>query len=207
MRRGAGEQRRGAAALAPSVRLGVYGGSFDPPHVGHLLVVTDAVDALGLDRVVWVPTAVQPLKADQRPAPAAARLAMVEAAVAGVPGFTASAIEIDRGGLSYTVDTLEALAAEYAGAERYLLIGMDSLATFRRWRAPDRIAELARVAVLERSTAGEATPIPAGARVVTTRRVDVSSTEVRARVRAGKPIRGFVPEPVAAIIERLGLYR
>lgn len=189
------------------MRLGFYGGSFDPPHVGHLLVVSDAVDALGLDRVVWVPTAVQPLKADQRRAPAAARFAMVEAAVGGVPGFVTSAIEIDRGGLSYTVDTLEALAAEYAGAERYLLIGMDSLATFHRWRAPDRIAELARVAVLERSTAGEAPPIPAGMRVVTTRRVDVSSTEVRARVRAGKPIRGFVPEPVAAIIERLGLYR
>ena len=189
------------------MRLGVYGGTFDPPHVGHLLVVSDAVDALGLDRVVWIPTAVQPLKAGRRAAPPEARMAMVEAAVAGVPAFTASAIEIDRGGLSYTVDTLEALAAEYAGAERYLLIGMDSLETFRRWRAPDRIAELARVAVLERSTAGEAPPIPPGMRLVTTRRVDVSSTEVRERVRAGKPIRGFVPEPVAAIIERLGLYR
>lgn len=189
------------------MRVGVYGGSFDPPHVGHLLAVSDAVDALELDRVVWVPTATQPLKAHHPAAPAAARMAMVEAVVGAVPAFVASAIEIDRGGLSYTVDTLEALAAEYADAERYLLIGTDSLATFRRWRAPDRIAELARVAVLQRSTVAEAPPIPAGMRLVTTRRVDVSSTEVRERVRAGKPISGFVPEPVAAIIERLGLYR
>jgi nicotinate-nucleotide adenylyltransferase len=191
------------------VRLGVYGGSFDPPHVGHLLVVTDAAEALGLDRVVWVPTATQPLKADGAPAPGALRLAMVEAAVAGVPGFDASAIEIDRGGLSYTVDTLEAFAAEYAGAERFLLIGADSLATFDRWRAPERIVELAQVAVLERASGGGGAPSPLrpGMRAVTTRRVDLSSTEVRERVRAGKPIRGFVPEPVAAIIERAGLYR
>ena len=188
------------------MRLGVYGGSFDPPHVGHLLVVTDAADALALDRVVWVPTGVQPLKAGQRAAPAPLRLAMVEAALAGDPRFAASAIEIERGGLSYTVDTLEALALEHAGAERFLLIGMDSLATFSRWRAPDRIAELARVAVLQRATDAPA-PLREGMRLVTTRRVDVSSTEVRERVRAGKPIRGFVPEPVAAIIERSGLYR
>ena len=189
------------------MRLGVYGGSFDPPHVGHLLVVSDAVEALGLDRVVWVPTAVQPLKAGRTPAPAALRLAMVEAAVAGVPGFTTSTIEIDRGGLSYTVDTLEAFAEEYADAERFLLIGMDSLATFSRWRAPGRIAELAQIAVLQRSTDAVASSVPAGIRLVTTRRVDVSSTEVRDRVRAGRSIRGFVPEPVAAIIERFGLYR
>jgi nicotinate-nucleotide adenylyltransferase len=176
------------------VRLGVYGGSFDPPHVGHLLVV-------------WVPTAAQPLKAGRTPAPAALRLAMVEAAVAGWPAFATSAIEIDRGGLSYTVDTLEAFAAEYADAERFLLIGMDSLATFSRWRAPGRIAELAQVAVLQRSTDEAAPPALPGMRLVTTRRVDLSSTEVRDRVRAGKPIRGFVPEPVAAIIERFGLYR
>ena len=189
------------------MRLGVYGGSFDPPHVGHLLVVIDAADALGLDRVVWVPAAVQPLKADGPRAPAALRLAMVEAAIDGLPRFAASALEIDRGGLSYTVDTLEAFAEEYAGAERFLLVGMDSLATFGRWRSPDRIAALARVAVLHRATDAPAADAPPGARFVTTRRVDVSSTEVRERVRTGKPIRGFVPEPVAAIIERTGLYR
>jgi nicotinate-nucleotide adenylyltransferase len=191
------------------VRLGVYGGSFDPPHVGHLLVVTDAAEALGLDRVVWVPTATQPLKAGSVAAPADVRLAMVEAAVAGVPGFGASAIEIDRGGLSYTVDTLEAFAAAHPRAERFLLIGADSLATFDRWRAPERIVELAQVAVLQRAAESAARPAPLrpGMRAVTTRRVDLSSTEVRERVRAGKPIRGFVPEPVAAIIERAGLYR
>ena len=189
------------------MRLGVYGGSFDPPHVGHLLVVTDAAEALGLDRVLWVPTAAQPLKPDRAAAPPARRLEMVAAATAGDPRFGASAIEIDRGGLSYTVDTLEAFAAEHADAERFLLIGMDSVATFGSWRAPERISALAQIAVLHRSTGGAEPALRPGMRLVTTRRVDVSSTEVRARVRAGKPIRGFVPDPVAAIIERSGLYR
>ena len=189
------------------MRLGVYGGSFDPPHVGHLLVASDAVELLGLDRVVWIPTAVQPLKAAAPPAPAPVRLSMVRAAVAGDPRFEASSIEIDRGGLSYTVDTLTALAAQHAGAQRFLLIGADSLATFARWRDPDRIMELAQVAVLQRATDAAPVPLPAGMRAVTTRRVDVSSTEVRERVRAGKSIHGFVPDAVARIIERAGLYR
>lgn len=204
MRHRAGE--RGHPDAVARMRLGVFGGSFDPPHVGHLLVVSDAVEALGLDRVVWVPTAAQPLKSEPTAAPAR-RLAMVEAAVAGDPRFAVSSIEIDRGGLSYTVDTLAAFAGEYSVAERFLLIGMDSVATFRRWREPDRIMELARVAILQRATGTVAAPVPSGMHVVTTRRVDVSSTEVRERVRAGKPIRGFVPDAVARIIEQAGLYR
>ena len=189
------------------MRLGVYGGSFDPPHVGHLLAAGDALELLALDRVVWVPTAVQPLKAGAPAAPAPARLEMVDAAVGGDARFEVSSIEIDRGGLSYTVDTLAALAAAEPAAERVLLIGTDSLATYARWRDPDRIMELAQVAVLQRATDAAPAPLPAGMRAVTTRRVDVSSTEVRERVRAGKPIRGFVPDGVARIIERAGLYR
>ena len=190
------------------MRLGLYGGSFDPPHVGHLLVVSDAVEALQLDRVGWVPTAVQPLKAGATSAPAPIRLAMTQAAVAGDPRFEVSAIESDRGGLSYTVDTLAVFAEAYPEAERFLLIGMDSLTTFSRWREPERITALARVAVLQRATDSATQPsVPPGMRVVTTRRVDVSSTEVRERVRAGKPIRGFVPDAVARIIEQARLYR
>ena len=189
------------------MRLGVYGGSFDPPHVGHLLVASDAADALELDCVLWVPTAVQPLKTDADAAPPDARLAMVAAAVEGDARFGVSAIEIERGGLSYTVETLATFAGEHPDAELFLLIGMDSVATFSRWREPDRIMELARVAVLQRATDAVAPPVPEGMRVVTARRVDVSSTEVRERVRAGKPIRGFVPEAVAREIERAGLYR
>lgn len=189
------------------MRLGVYGGSFDPPHVGHLLVASDAAEALALDRVVWIPTAVQPLKTSVLPADADVRLEMVHATVADDGRFGASSIEIDRGGLSYTVDTLAALAEEEPAAELVLLIGMDSAATFSRWREPERIMELAEVAVLQRATDAAPPPVPAGMRVVTARRVDVSSTEVRARVRAGKPIRGFVPDAVARIIERAGLYR
>ncbi len=189
------------------MRVGVYGGSFDPPHVGHLLVVGDAFEALSLDRVVWVPAAAQPLKAPDAAAPAAVRLAMVRAAIGDDPRFTVSAMEIDRGGLSYTVDTLAAFAEEFTRAERFLLIGMDSVATFSRWREPERIMELAQVAVLQREIDGETPSVPYRMRIVNTRRIDVSSTEVRERVRAGKPIRGFVPEAVARIVEQAGLYR
>lgn len=188
------------------MRVGIFGGSFDPPHVGHLLAASDATEALGLDRLVWVPAGVQPLKGAVAGAPAEARLSMVEAAVAADPRFGVSAIEIERGGLSYTVDTLAAFADEYPAAERFLVIGMDSVATFDRWREPERIMALAQVAVLQRAT-DAALAVPAGMQVVSTRRVDVSSTEVRARVRAGKPVRGFVPDAVARVIERAGLYQ
>jgi nicotinate-nucleotide adenylyltransferase len=189
------------------VRLGLYGGSFDPPHVGHLLVAGDAAEALGLDRLIWVPTFAQPLKAGRAATPAATRLAMVRAAVAGDPRFEVSAVEIERGGLSYTVDTLAAVADAYPTAERFLVIGLDSVGTFERWREPARIMELATVVVLQRATDAPAPSLRAGMRPVTTRRVDVSSTEVRERVRTGKPISGFVPDAVARLIEQARLYR
>jgi len=189
------------------VRVGVFGGSFDPPHVGHLLLASDAAEALALDRLVWVPAAVQPLKGGRTAAPADVRLEMVEAAVAGDPRFAVSAIEIERGGLSYTVDTLADFAAAYPTAARFLVIGMDSLATFDRWREPERIMALAEVAVMQRASDAPPPAVPPGVRVVTARRVDVSSTEVRARVREGRSIRGFVPDAVARLIERAGLYQ
>jgi nicotinate-nucleotide adenylyltransferase len=187
------------------VRLGVFGGSFNPPHVGHLLVVADAVEALRLDHLIFVPAGVQPLKAGHPVAEARHRLAMVRLLVGNDPRYSVDPIEMDREGLSYTVETLAAFAERYPRAERYFLVGTDVLASFGQWREPERVARLATVAVMQR--AGDNGPVPERAVRVETRRVDVSSTEVRERVRTGRTIRGFVPEAVEAYIAEQRLYR
>ena len=191
------------------MRLGVFGGSFDPPHVGHLLAASDAVEALALDRVLFVPAAVSPFKHGVTATPPADRLAMVRLLVAGDPRFEVDPIEIDRAGLSYMVDTLAALAARHPDATLFLIVGEDVLPTFAQWREHARILSLARLAVVRR---GVEDVVAAGAPVpphvpIPPRRVDVSSTEVRQRARAGRPLRGFVPDAVAAYIERARLYR
>jgi len=193
------------------VRLGIFGGSFDPPHIGHLLVAEDACDQLDLDRLVFVPAATQPLKADRRVTAPEHRLAMVQLIADGNPRFDVSAAEVERAGLSFTVDTLTHFAAQHPNAERFFLVGADVLSTFAKWRDPARVLELATLVVLQRADAAPAMlPEPndrATLRRLDTRRVDVSSTEVRERVRQGKPIRGFVTDNVAAYIARHQLYR
>ena len=194
------------------MRVGVFGGTFDPPHVGHLLAAVDAHEALGLDRLLFVPAASQPLKVGRVTASAEDRLAMTTLLVQDDPRFGVDRVEIDRGGLSYMVDTLATLAGRLPGARLHLLVGADVLHSFAKWREPERVAQLAELVVLEREPqGGEEGPLDvgpaAGARRLATRRVDVSSTEVRGRVRAGQSIRGFVPEAVASFIERARLYR
>ncbi|MEO8193656.1 MAG: nicotinate-nucleotide adenylyltransferase [Gemmatimonadales bacterium] len=187
------------------MRLGVLGGSFNPPHVGHLLIAGDAHEALGLDRLLIVPAAANPLKASDANVPTASqRLEMVRRAFADDPRFEVSSMEIERGGLSYTVDTLEALSEQHEGAELLLLLGMDSLRTLERWKRPERIRELATLAVLTRGDDSET--LPEGVEHVTTRRVDVSSSEIRARLAAGKSIKGFVAESVERYISAAKLY-
>jgi nicotinate-nucleotide adenylyltransferase len=198
---------------AGSGRIGVFGGTFDPPHVGHLLTAGDAVEKLGLEQVLWVPAGTQPFKPGDMAASAEHRLRMVELTVAERPPFVADPSEVRRGGLSYTVDTLEELRERFPAAVLFLLIGEDSWRTFGKWREPERIRELARVVVLARgepvdSSAGEEFAGRQNAPVaMLTRRVDVSATEIRERVRAGKPIRGFVVEAVDRYIRQHGLYR
>jgi nicotinate-nucleotide adenylyltransferase len=189
------------------VRLGIYGGSFDPPHLGHLLPVIDAAEQLGLDGVRFVPAAIQPLKVGRASASPADRLAMTERLVEGIPGFTVDPAEIDRPGLSYSVDTLAGVAADVPGAELFLLLGADAYALFDQWRDPDRVRALATIVVMVR---GDGTTPPLerpGVRVLQSRRVDISSTELRARVRDGRTIRGFVPDAVADYIAEHRLYR
>ena len=189
------------------MRIGVFGGTFDPPHIGHLLAASDAYDALNLDRVLFIPVAGQPLKSAIVASPND-RLAMVERLVAGDQRFAVDPIEIERGGLSFTVDTLRALHDRWksdAALALVLLLGADAAATLPQWREPAAVARLAEVVVLNRMGSGGPGAVPG--RAIDTRRVDVSSTEIRARVAAGRSIRGFVPEPVAAFIEGRRLYR
>lgn len=190
------------------MRIGLFGGSFDPPHHGHLLVAGDAFDALGLDRLVFIPASTQPLKAGQAGATPAQRLAMIRLLAADDPRFEVSEIEIDRGGLSFTVDTLSALAARWPSAELMWLVGADVVQTFAKWREPRRIMELATVVVLQRTDdAPDLSALPGPAVPLATRRIDISSTEIRQRVRDGKSIRGFVPDAVAGFIAAERLYR
>jgi nicotinate-nucleotide adenylyltransferase len=190
------------------VRIGLLGGSFDPPHNGHLLAAGDAFDKLELDRLVLIPAAVQPLKAGQANASATQRLAMTRLLVGDDQRFEVDAIEIDRGGLSYTVETLATLSARWQSAELFWLVGADVLGSFGKWREPERIVELATVVVLQRSgDTPDLSSMPGTPRVLMTRRIDLSSTEIRRRVHEGKSIRGFVPESVADYIAAERLYR
>ena len=188
------------------MRIGVLGGSFNPPHNGHLIIASDAFESLGLDLLYIVPAAANPLKShDPEGATPDQRLEMVRLTFGGDARFEVSAVEIERGGLSFTVDTLETLARQHPGAELVLLLGIDSLKTMDRWRQPDRIRELATLAALARGEAEGS--LPDGVRMVTTRRVDVSSTEIRGRLAEGRPVKGFVAESVERYISAAELYR
>ena len=198
------------------MRLGILGGTFDPPHIGHLLVAVDAIEALELDRLFLIPAGSQPLKTGATIATSEQRLAMVRLLAAGDPRFEVDPIEIDRGGLSYTVDTLAEYAAREPKAERFFLVGADVLDSLAQWREPERVQELARMVVLQRSGAAANGPSARGPTPssasgpplrLRTRTIDVSSTEIRSRVRAGRSIRGFVPDSVADYIAAAGLYR
>ena len=191
------------------MRIGMLGGSFDPPHVGHLLIAVDACEGLKLDRLVFIPAAIQPLKVGQAGASAVDRLEMVRRLVGDDPRFAVDAIEAERSGLSFSVDTVSAYAERYPDAERFFLVGADVVESFGLWREPDRIARLAQVVVVRRGDDSEVGAAAAshGFRQLETRRIDVSSTEIRARIRAGQSIHGFVPPAVADYIAAKGLYR
>lgn len=191
------------------MRLGVLGGTFDPPHIGHLLAASDAFEALALDRIAFVPAAVPPFKSRTVQATAEQRHRMLELSIGGDHRYETSRLELDRDGLSYTVDTLEAFAAANTDVSLFLLIGEDLATQIASWRQADRISELARIVVLVRGEAAAVSSLESRLPMmrVPTRRVDVSSTEVRDRVRSGRPIHGFVTDAVASFIDAAGLYR
>jgi nicotinate-nucleotide adenylyltransferase len=189
------------------VRLGIFGGTFDPPHIGHLLAAVDAVERLTLDRLVLVPARVQPLKLESKVGDAKHRLAMARLLVEGDERFAVDPLEIERAGLSFSVDTLRTFAERYPSDERFFLIGADVLRTFERWREPAEVLRLATMVVMTREDGTPAGVMPEGARAIPSRRIDVSSTEIRARASAGRSLHGFVPDSIAAYIAANGLYR
>ena len=191
------------------MRLGLFGGTFDPPHIGHLLAAIDAYEALTLDRLIFIPASAQPLKLGLVSTEPRHRLAMVRLLAADDERFAVDPIEIEREGLSYTVDTLAEYARRHPSAERFLLVGADVPAAFAQWREPERILELAQVVVMRRRLDGPDDGAAArwGFRTLETRRVDVSSTEIRTRASANLSIRGFVPDAIADYIRSAGLYR
>ena len=190
-------------------RLGLFGGTFDPPHVGHLALAEWARDRLRLDLVLFVPAGRPPHKRRSVLSPAADRLAMTRLAVRGHPAFRVSTIETRRQGPSFTVDTLGWARARFPGAQVFLLVGADSLADLPHWHEPERIVRLARLAVAARPGRRHRVRARFGARVVELDNpgLEVSSSAIRARARAGHSIRYLVPESVERYIRRHGLYR
>lgn len=186
--------------------VGLLGGSFDPIHVGHLIVGRAVAEALGLDELRFMPTGEQPLKRGRHAASAAHRLAMVAAAVAGEPGLAVERLEADRPGLSYTVDTLRALRAREPGREFVVLLGADAAADLDQWHEAAALPGLARLVAFARP--GAARPVHALLhQVVEAPAVEISSTAIRGRVAAGRSIRYLVPDAVAEYIAAHGLYR
>jgi nicotinate-nucleotide adenylyltransferase len=196
-------------------RVGILGGTFNPPHVGHLICAQEALWQLDLDIVVLVPAAVPPHKEIEADPGAEARLALCEAAVARDDRFAVSRIELDRAGPSYTVDTLREIHATAPGDDLTFIVGGDMAASLPQWREPEAVLELATLAVAERAEhrradiADRLSALRGGDRIrfFSMPRLDVSSTEIRDRVRAGRPIRYLVPDDVARLIGARGLYR
>lgn len=206
-----------AATVRPAglvARLGVLGGSFNPPHLGHLALARHALEELGLDGVVLMPARRSPYKgAAEDPGPEH-RLRMCRLAVAGQPRLSASALELQRPGPSYTVDTLRVLHAEHPETELTFLVGADVVRTLPEWREPRQLLELAELAVALRDAGGEhdvrcaLVDLPrARVRFLAMPPLRVSSSLVRERVRAGEPIDALVGPAVAAYIAEHGLYR
>jgi nicotinate-nucleotide adenylyltransferase len=187
-------------------RVGVLGGTFDPVHVGHVVAAVEARDALRLDRVMLVVAGDPWQKRGNVAASAGDRLALVEAAVDGIHGLEACAIEVERSGPSVTADTLEALAAE--GRELFLLLGADAVANMPTWKRLEETRELAAVVVIERAGDIHAEPPGPGWRFerLAIPRLDVSSTDIRERLAAGRAIDGLVPPAVVVGISERGLY-
>ena len=191
------------------MKLGIFGGTFDPPHIGHLIVADDVRSALDLDRVVFIPAGTHPLKGHKVETPSHLRLKMIRAATAAAERFVVDDRELRRVGPSYTVDTITEYNEEFPNAELYLLIGSDILNEIHRWHSVIQIAERACIVVMSRPDApeffGPATDLETMRVDVT--HVDVSSSEIRERVRSGRPFRYLVPEGVYEIIAEHSLYR
>ena len=189
--------------------LGLFGGSFNPPHVAHLAVAEACADAAGLDRVLWMPVPDPPHKPGRDLASPEHRLAMARLAVAGNARFAVSTAEFERPGPHYTVDTLRVLRARHPDADLVLVVGGDSLAAFASWREPEAVLALARLVVYDRpgtDLVGVSEGVLARTMRVDGPGLDLSATDLRRRIAAGLSVRYLVPDAVVAYIAAHGLY-
>ena len=197
------------------MRIGIYGGSFDPVHLGHLLLAESCREQIALDYVLFVPAGQSPLKSGTPQATGAQRADMLEFSLAGCPEYVVDRRELKRTGPSYTVETLRELNQEHPQDDLFLLLGADAVADFAKWREPAEIAELARLVIVNRGTnhtpLESLTPIIGAAAVercltVSMPAIDLSASEIRARVLADRSLRFRVPRAVAQYISQQELY-
>ena len=192
-------------------RVGILGGAFDPVHIGHLIVAQDVLSALSLDVVFFIPVYRPPHKPDHVPAPAQHRLKMVELAVEGNPGLASSGVEIERGDVSYTVDTLRELRrTELKDAEIYFILGSDNVPEIQTWKDPCELSELCSLVTIQRpgyANCDLPEELDDGSIIVGVTAVDISSRDIRERVKNGRSIKYLVPEKVEKYIYREQLYK
>ncbi len=188
-------------------RIGLFGGSFDPVHRGHLLVALAACEELGLERLFFIPAAQSPFKPDRKPTPADQRMRMLRLALAGYTNYEIDVQEIERGGISYTIDTVKNYVRRFPEAELFYLVGGDHVAQLPKWRAAEELAGLVTFVVIHRP--GEESTVlsaPFRQRMLSGFPLRVSSSQIRARVRAGLPVEQLVPSAVAEMIRNNRLY-
>lgn len=196
-----------ASPNTKKLRLGIFGGSFDPIHVGHLLVATAAREELRLDRLIFVLAAHSPFKPDQKPSPATERLKLLRLALAGKEWCQLDTQEVQRGGISYTIDTIRDISGRHRDAELFYLIGADHVAQLPKWREASELARLVTFVVVPRPGQREtAFPEPFKGQWLTGFPLGISSSQIRARVKSGLTIDGLVPATVAEAICNNRLY-
>ena len=188
--------------LKPNEKIGLYGGSFDPIHNGHLILARDAMERLELDKVIFLPARISPHKLDRPPAPPEARCLMLETAIADEPRFEMDACEIEREGPSFAIDTVQLFRNRYPGAKLYYFIGDDNLPELDTWRDIANLRESVHFVVLSRAGMPFLSEFP-----IITRHIEISSTEIRNRIARGLSVRYMVPLPACDVIAKLGLYR
>lgn len=187
--------------MISSEKIGLFGGSFDPIHHGHLILARDAMESLGLDRVIFIPVNVSPHKLAHPPVAARLRCEMVAVAIAGESRFSMDSCEAEREGPSFAVDTVRLMRRRFPQAELFYFIGEDNVSSLHTWREIDELKKLASFVVLARGNLQPVEGFP-----VISRNIDISSTDIRNRIARGLPVRYLLPDAVCAILTRHQLY-
>ena len=189
------------------MKLGLFGGSFDPVHLGHMLVAQAALEELGLDRLFLIPAAQSPFKPERNPTAGQERLRLLRLALIGRPWCEVDDQELRRGGISYTIDTVRDYSTRFPSAELYYLIGADHVTQLPKWREAGELARLARFVVIPRPGQKEASfPVPFIGQTLSGFPLGISSSQIRERIKAGRPIEPLVPTAVAEAIRNNRLY-